>query len=136
MDAKQLLKTAHLKVTPARLLVLKILANARKPLTVGEINRELSGMDLKPDTVTIYRTLESFLDSRIILQLEFGEGKFRYELTRDEHHHFICENCNTVLDIDSCPVADLEKSIRREKQVVITRHSLEFFGLCNQCQSL
>lgn len=65
----------------------------------------------------------------------FGEGKKRYELkdTNDHHHHFFCENCGDIEDIEM-KEENLLKEIKNNKRFLIRKHNLEFFGLCPKCQ--
>lgn len=86
------------------------------------------------DKVTIYRILETFYKKDLVKRLEFGEGKYRYELAGDDHHHLICESCGKVEDISDCHISELEKEISQKKKFLVKRHQLEFFGVCSSCQ--
>ena len=75
--------------------------------------------------------LDAFLTHGIITRIEFQEGKFRYELTGEEHHHLLCSNCGKIEDISDCNLSGLEEEIRQKKGFLVKRHVLEFFG-CDQ----
>lgn len=134
-DCKIELKNVHLKVTPARLGVLEVLENATHPLDIASISHYLDQQQIKVDQATIFRIMNIFADKGLVVPVQFNEGKFRYEYgPRADHHHFICENCGTIEDISDCLIDDLEKEIRSKKKLLIKHHSLEFFGLCQNCQ--
>lgn len=130
----QTLTEKNLKITRARVAILDILENQPSPLDVGEITEEFVKRKLKTDTATVYRILEIFYKNRLVDRLEFQEGKFRYEILKDEHHHVICENCGKIEDVRDCPIGELETTINQKNKYKIKRHVLEFYGLCLRCQ--
>ncbi|MGH7204499.1 MAG: Fur family transcriptional regulator, partial [Candidatus Levyibacteriota bacterium] len=86
------------------------------------------------DKVTIFRILNVLTEHGILRKLEFGEGKARYELNTEDHHHLICQNCGSIEDISDCNIGALEKEINQKKQFLVKLHTLEFYGLCKECQ--
>lgn len=133
-DYKQLLQDADLKVTAARTAVLSFLEHEEQPVAADTIFAHLRAEHDEADKATIYRILDIFIDKGLITKLEFGEGKYRYELAGDDHHHLICENCGRIEDISDCHIADLQQEITTKKKFLVKRHELEFFGLCEACQ--
>lgn len=132
---KDELKGVSLKATPARIAILDFLEKEHKPIDVLELTTYLSKHNIDVDQATVYRILDKFYKSNIVKRLEFGEGKFRYEITHlDDHHHLICDNCGKIEDISDCSIPQLEKEIALKKKFIVKRHSLEFFGLCSNCQ--
>lgn len=131
----QELADAGLKVTPARLAVLSYLQRADQPLTVEHIHDHLQTEHTeKADRATIYRMLDTFYTKGLATRLEFGEGKYRYEVVGEDHHHLICEQCGSVTDISDCNIGALEKDITKKKGFRVKRHALEFYGTCSSCQ--
>lgn len=133
-SCKEELREASLKVTPARLAVLTLLEQTDTPLDAPSIIEYLQKNKINADPATVFRMMSVFTNKGITKQLEFGEGKFRYEKVGDEHHHLICEMCGQVSDISDCNIKGLEKEIQKKKDFLVKRHSLEFFGLCKNCQ--
>jgi Fe2+ or Zn2+ uptake regulation protein len=134
-DCEEELRNMHLKVTPARLGVLSILESATIPLDVSAIQTYLSKNNITVDKVTVFRILHIFTEKGLTKSIQLHEGKFRYEYADNaKHHHFICENCGIIENIADCNIAELEKEIQQTKGLLIKRHSLEFFGLCPNCQ--
>lgn len=134
-DCKRELQNIQLKATPARLGVLKALETTTKPLDVASLLHFLKKQNIKVDKVTVFRIMNILSEKGLVIPIQLGEGKFRYELSgRADHHHFICETCSDIFDISDCRVDRLESEIKKKKGLLVKRHSLEFFGICKQCQ--
>jgi len=134
-DCSEELRTAALKVTPKRLAVLKVLEHSDKPIDIATIIDYLETNDIKADPATVFRIINSFTDKGITKQIQLNEGKARYEhASKKDHHHLICEKCGDLEDVSDNFISDIEREIQRKKKFLIKRHSLEFFGVCAQCQ--
>jgi Fur family transcriptional regulator, ferric uptake regulator len=135
-DCKTELREVNLKATPARIAVLKILEKIGQPLDVATIKSELKKNGINADPATVFRMMNSFSDKGIVQEINLRESKLRYEYTaRTAHHHFTCDNCKSITDISDCNIEELQKNIQKKKGLLVTRHSLEFFGLCKDCQA-
>lgn len=134
-DCKEELKSVNLKATPARLGILEVLENTAKPLDVASLIDYLKQHNVKADKVTVFRIMNILREKGLVIPIQLGEGKFRYELSsKADHHHFICQNCGAIEDISDCNIFELEKDIRKKKGFIVKNHALEFFGICNLCQ--
>lgn len=122
-----------LKNTPSRLAVLSVLEKENKPLSVLEIYEPIKD---KADLATVYRNLEVFRENNLVDRVEFGEGKYLYEIRKEDHHHLICLNlyCGKVEDIEDKFMSEWEREIKETKGFLVKNHSVEFFGLCKDCQ--
>ena len=135
-DCKEELRDVSLKVTPARLAVLRLLEKEEGPIDVKTIVDYLRKQDSTVDQATVFRIMNTFTDRGITKKIQLHESKFRYELTSiAEHHHLICTICGKIEDISDCNIEALERDIRKKKEFLVESHSLEFFGVCNICQS-
>jgi Fur family ferric uptake transcriptional regulator len=124
----------NLKKTPARLAISEFLSNSSTPVDVEEIIQHLRAQDLDTNKVTVYRILDLLFKNQVIDRVEFGEGKYRYELKKNHHHHLICTSCGKIQDVEGNLVENLEKKIQEDKNFQVQSHSLEFFGICSNCQ--
>jgi Fur family transcriptional regulator, ferric uptake regulator len=79
MNKQKILQEKGLKTTSARIAVLDLLERKGNPLDVLTIVENLNN---QADQATIYRILEVLTDKGIVSRLEFGEGKYRYELQK------------------------------------------------------
>ena len=134
MSEASILKNVKLRVTPSRLAVLSFLNKANKPIDISEIIDWLNKFRIPTNKATVFRIMNTFTKKGITIQVQFQEGKKRYELkSRGDHHHLICENCGRVQDVFDCVIPALEKKIAKSNNFIIKKHSLEFFGLCRNC---
>ena len=134
MKLHTLITQAGLKNTKTRQQVLELLLRESRPLDAIQIFELLKEQDNTVDQVTIYRILDIFFQKGIVERLQFQEGKFRYELSGEEHHHLICEKCGKIEDVSDCGLDQMEKTIKKKKGFLVKRHSLEFYGICTLCQ--
>lgn len=129
-----ILKEHSYRVTPGRVGLLLFLKRAKKPLSVGDIQTQL---DYQIDKVTLYRALEDFVQSKIVAKISLRDTATYYEFVHDDHHHhhIVCERCGKIEDIESCDADSLQKEILKHSKSfkVINSHSLEFFGVCKEC---
>ncbi len=124
---------AKIKNTPARLAITQLFENTDSPIDIEQIIAFLRSKKLKTNKVTVYRIVDFLYKNEIINRLEFGEGKFRYEVKKEDHHHLVCSNCDVVEDVSDVFIDKFEKDIAK-KGFLVKSHSLEFFGLCKNCQ--
>ncbi len=129
------IQEANLKITPARLATLRFFEQYDIPVDAKSLIDYLQ-KQLAIDRATGFRILNTFVENDLLRKIEFGEGKSRYErANKKDHHHLICESCGTITDVADTVLPDLEKKLVKKTGFLITRHSLEFFGLCRQCQN-
>ncbi len=134
-NCKNELNDVELRATPARLAVMKLLETSSKPIDVQTIISFLEKKDIKADPATVFRIVNMFTEKGLVKPIQLHEGKFRYELANiADHHHLMCNICGDIEDISDCNIDALEKDIKKKKQFTVTSHSLEFFGLCSNCQ--
>lgn len=84
---------------------------------------------------TIYRNLNILIEQGLINKIDFGSTFDRYDANIERHYHFICEKCDSIVDL-SMPVMDeLDKQVIQKTGFNIKRHRIEFYGLCGNCKA-
>ena len=123
-----------IKATKARLAVLKLLKDEDRPLDVNEIYNsvKVGGTDL--DLVTVYRVLDKLKEVKLVRQVDFREGKLRYEAVGKHHHHLICNKCKSVQAFYGKCLSETESKIKDKYQFEVVEHVLEFYGVCKACR--
>ena len=136
MKTQKTLEDFHLRKTTAREAVLQIFAGAKKPIDVATILEKLKKQYIRINRSTVFRMVNTLVEKNLVKKLEFGEGKARYELTSESHHHhMVCTKCKKMWDIEDCAAEELEKKISEENGFLVEHHRLEFFGICKNCQT-
>ncbi len=126
-----------MRSTPVHQALLKILAKNQAPLSAFEILAKLHAKKLLVNKTTVYRQLTLLEEQNLIHTVRLSDRSVRYELVNEKnhHHHLVCVKCNDVKEVSLKNHLDKqEKVIEKNKGFKITRHSLEFFGLCFNCQ--
>lgn len=126
----------NIRLTQTRKRLISALSLEQVPLSVPDIMDWFVKNSHSVHKTTLYRDLLLFETAGMIRQIDFGDGTKRYEpVNSGHHHHLICENCQSVTDV-SLPndMVEQERQINATHQFKINRHSLEFFGLCHNCQ--
>lgn len=134
MDFPTLLREHNLRATPGRIHMLEALSKEQHPVSVDRIREALP---VPLDTVTVYRTLETFEAAHLVMRTDLQHGHAHYELVhgRPHHHHAVCRSCGLIEDIEISHPAKPEKEAERAatKFAAIDSYALEFFGTCTSC---
>jgi Fur family transcriptional regulator, ferric uptake regulator len=130
----EILRRKHLSVTDSRKKILSLFLNTGDALAHGDIEKKA---EEKFDRVTVYRTLQTFVEKGIIHTIPTADNSIRYALCKeceeghhhDEHVHFVCTNCGKTICLDDVVSPKIELPdgyIAQEVQVVIN-------GVCKDC---
>jgi Fur family ferric uptake transcriptional regulator len=132
----ELLRASKLSITDTRLKILELFMSSNGALEHSSFEK-LAGQTF--DRVTVYRTLQTFLDKGIIHSIPTTDTSIRYALCKsdcsehdhhDHHVHFKCEECGTTtcLEDTDVPVIQLPKGYAMHNVDVVVS------GVCNQCK--
>jgi len=126
------------RYTSGRRILVGALADAGGPITLPEL------LVLRPSLAqsSAYRNLGVLEVAGVVRRLVHGADRAHYELaeelTRNHHHHLICETCGAVSDVTLDD--QLERSLGRSFQRVADatgfvprHHSVDLFGQCADC---
>ena len=130
------LRERGLPVTHQREAVAEVVFGSGEHLSVDEIEGVLRSEGKRIGKATIYRALDLLVRSKLVAELDFGEGFKRYEhhFSADPiHEHLICLNCSTVTEFHSDEVHRIEALVSARHGFRPTRHKLEIYGLCREC---
>ncbi|NKY84451.1 Fur family transcriptional regulator [Nocardia veterana] len=133
-DPRERLRAVGLRVTRPRVAVLNAVAaepHSDADRVAAAVRAELGSVS----TQAVYDVLHACVEAGLLRRIEPAGSAARYE-TRiaDNHHHLVCRNCGTVVDVD-CVVghapcldpSDAHGFTVDEAEVV-------FWGLCPQCR--
>ncbi len=91
MTIEDKIKNKKIKLTSARIALIEIFENAKKPLSYEDIKLHIS-----MDKATFYRNISLFEEEGIIDSFESNDKKRYFELKLKPHAHFVCTECNKV----------------------------------------
>lgn len=124
------LKSKGLRTSKTRRAMLEFFSSAHGPIDANVL------LDTLPvNKTTIYREIATLTQQGVLTEIDFGDGKKRYELASlSHHHHLICVKCKSVSEyIVKTDFSAEENKILNEYSFTVQRHMLEFFGICKAC---
>ena len=133
---KDILRNNSLSITASREKILNLFLEQHGALAHGDIEKRAGE---KFDRVTIYRTLQTFVDKGIIHIIPTADNSIRYALCKDEctegHHHdhhihFVCIQCHTTYCLDDVVTPDL----KLPKGYTSTHIEVIAEGVCKNCK--
>lgn len=131
------LKHHGARLTKTRLAVLEIFSSENQPLSVAEILVFLKQHGVLVNKTTVYREMEFLLEKGVVSAVFLDEKHTKYELNLGHHHHLVCRECGNIEEIEMKEIEDLfsliEKKLKRKNKFTNISHTLEFFGICEQC---
>lgn len=83
---------------------------------------------------TIYRNLRVLTETNVIQELNYGSTYSRYDGNPAEHYHFICSECQRVLDVPLKIQQELNFKVEEATGWKVGLHRMEFYGICSDCQ--
>jgi Fur family ferric uptake transcriptional regulator len=135
-DTVSVLRRAGQKVTPQRLMVLTALRHRDGHATANEIYAQVRKTYPYVDISTVYRTLASLKDLRLITETDMGAGDLHYEWAgATPHHHLICQQCRSVQDLDHRHMESLEATLHEAYGFQANLDHFAIFGVCRECRA-
>ncbi len=135
-EIKEILKRNQLSITASREKILQLFIDHTGALAHADIEKKAGE---KFDRVTVYRTLQTFMDKGIIHSIPTADNSIRYALCKDDcqqgHHHdqhihFVCDACNNTYCLDDVvtPEIRLPKGYSGKHIEVVVE------GICVNCK--
>ena len=83
---------------------------------------------------TVYRNLNLFKAQGLAISVATVKGVERFDGNTDPHVHFICQDCDAVIDLMDMEVPESLKSVAEAScGGQVTECQLSFTGLCRSC---
>lgn len=131
-----ILKKNQLSITESRRKILHLFFNQAEALAHADIEKKAGE---KFDRVTVYRTLQTFVEKGIIHTIPTADNSIRYALCKDNcsegHHHdnhvhFVCIQCGKIECIGDVTTPD----VRLPRGYAVTQVEVILNGVCKDCQ--
>ena len=135
-QVEDILKRNQLSITDSRKKILNLFFLNAGALAHGDIERKAGE---KFDRVTVYRTLQTFLEKGIIHSIPTADNSVQYALCKDncyeghhhDHHiHFVCSHCGNTYCLDDVVTPDLKlpRGYAADHVEVVVE------GICKNCK--
>jgi Fur family peroxide stress response transcriptional regulator len=128
---KQSLEGTGLRCTPQRYAVMSFLMEHKKHPTAVEIFEAVNRVHPRSSRATTYNNLRDLVQAGLVREVAVEGRAARFDAKGMRHHHFICDRCGNVEDIEWYDVPkpasrSLGKRILRECELI-------FRGRCAKC---
>jgi Fur family peroxide stress response transcriptional regulator len=134
MDAeaiKRSLEDSGLRCTPQRYDVMAFLMEHVGHPTAAEIFEAVNRLDPRSSRATTYNNLRDLVQAGLVREVAVEGRAARFDARGTRHHHFICDRCGKVEDMEWYDVpkpasGSLGKRVLRECELIVR-------GLCTKC---
>ena len=128
---RQRLDTAGVRFTPQRHCLMAFLMEHAGHPTAVEIFDGVNRLDPRSSKATVYRNLRDLVDAGLVREVAVEGRSARFDLIGTRHHHFVCDNCGKVenmdwFDVPTPPPGSVGDRIVRECELLLR-------GLCTAC---
>jgi Fur family transcriptional regulator, ferric uptake regulator len=121
----------------ARTAVVEMLGRQQCAVSARDIDDALRGTGRTIGRASVYRTLETLAELKLVQRLDLGSGEKRYEPHRpggEHHHHLVCDHCGNVEPFED---PDLERALEKlssRVEYAVDEHDVVLHGACGDCQ--
>src|SRR5204862_1288871 len=119
---KRSLDGSGLRRTPQRYAVMAFLMECNRHPTAAEIFQAVNRLDPRSSRATTYNNLRDLVQAGLVREVAVEGRAARFDATGMRHHHFICDRCGKVEDMEWCDIPRpasgfLGKRVLRECEV-------------------
>ena len=127
-----------------RVQVIELLLRSGRPLSVPQILGKIKASHV--DTVTVYRTLNTFARKKLVHRVRGEDRSWRYALSVDlpgstatppqhQHPHFVCDRCGKVECLQRSRIpGSLLDSLGIDRHYAVSYSEVVVHGQCPKCQ--
>ena len=134
MDAETIKRSfegSGLRCTPQRYAVMALLMEHNRHPTAAEIFAAVNRADPRSSRATTYNNLRVLVRAGLVREVAVEGRAARFDAKGKRHHHFICDRCGKVEDIEWHDVP--RPASRSLGKRILRACELIFRGLCARC---
>jgi Fur family transcriptional regulator, ferric uptake regulator len=131
-----ILRKNQLSVTDSRKKILELFLRSGNAMAHMDIEKKTGE---KFDRVTVYRTLQTFMEKGIIHTIPTSDNSIKYALCKEEcsegHHHdnhvhFICEECGSTYCLEGVTIPNVQLPAGYKAAQI----NMVVNGVCRECK--
>jgi Fur family peroxide stress response transcriptional regulator len=128
----QAFERADVRRTPQRWFVLEHLLTKPDHATVEELWQALNKWHARASRATVYNTLHALVQAGLVREFNLDGKAARYDANLARHHHFVCDRCGGVEDIEWFEVPGMKGSESGSRS--IRTYEVILRGECARCR--
>ncbi len=123
------------EITGRQNQLLEELEKCDDELSGQELHRQLSQGKNAMGLATVYRNLQVLVKKGLVRSRHLPTGEVLYTPVERDIHHLTCVDCGETSLLEGCPMKTMNIPQKTSKKYELLFHTLEFFGLCQECLS-
>ena len=128
------LQQKNIRPTAMRQLVLKVMLTEKRAMSLSDLEEQFDNADKS----TLFRTLRTFEDKRLIHSIDDGTGSLKYAICHDScevdhndfHVHFFCLKCEQTYCLNDVMISSVNLPHGFKMEVINTIVK----GVCVNCE--
>src|ERR1044072_5095807 len=127
---KRTLEGSGLRCTPQRYAVMAFLTQHTSHPTAAEIFEAVNRADPRCSRATTYNNLRDLVQAGLVREVAVEGRAARFDAQGVRHHHFICDRCGNIEDVDWYDVP--RPAAGSPRRAVVFGCGPHFSGLCSR----
>ncbi len=120
--------------TPAQTAVLATLRQQSHPISAQALYAQMREHK-RIGLATVYRALDALKRLGRVQHRTTLNGETLYNTVEQDRHYLTCLHCGQSFPLETCPLVGLNLPPQPVNAFAVYYHTLEFFGLCQSCQT-
>lgn len=133
MKYEHLLKQHHLKATPQRIAIMRLMQE-RGHISIEDLYAAIRQKFASISLATLYKNIHTMMGVQLVREVKMPGQKAKYEIEKAPHAHILCTECGEFKDIEVDSEQLLKKAVD-ESGYKANEVAIVISGTCPECRS-
>jgi len=126
---------SHRRNTVQRQLIIDAVKELDIHATAEQVYEHITQKHPSIGRATVYRNLGQMSESGELMKICSCQGSTHYDHRCHVHHHFICDKCKRVFDVET-DFSDVFDRTKDAEGFDVSGYHISFHGLCWKCKNM
>ncbi len=131
-----LLRARGGRVTTSRRAILEAFLGMGGHVTAEVLTTRVQSAQPDVHESTVYRFLDDLERLGVVDHVHLGHGPAVYHLSRDSHHHLVCDGCGAVVEVPEATFAELRTRLQDDFGFALQPRHFAVTGRCRGCSEV